>query len=494
MTQEWALPSSTEVRLIESSCEALSELEKGPVAECRAAGGICGLDAEWPPCVREQIEGQRLKPSRARRVKDDGEDRGIASLVQLALAWRADSATTTGSRELLMPVVALLDVTTLPLPALHAVLLRLVTDSAILKVGLSLKGDLVALNKAFVRGGLEPLEVATVAPTFDLARWRAFRGAGLVAIVERSLPGHTLGKAQQCSDWGSRPLSSEQVQYAATDPAVCVAVFDALCSAHSVSVETSSYPEAAIALNARNDQDAGVRDSMKIRNRRDPTEGDDSEARWSGTVPWPDGQQQPRRVSDARFVCDEAAEGLARGLRMCGIDTASVRTGCPPGIDAQQWVAELAERQARVVLTTDGKLFRRLLGYPAYLVRSGGKQNQIQEVSVNELSRWLIRSYQQASRLPPLPLVGGPFLPDSSGHLRLAIALHQVQRDVSAPSRDEAAVRASEVYARAPDREYWECTGCSQQYWQGGMYSRAVLATERLRATLKIADTDTSGR
>ena len=38
----------------------------------------------------------------------------------------------------------------------------------------------------------------------------------------------TMSKDEQCSDWGARPLSGEQMRYAATDAAACLRVLEVL--------------------------------------------------------------------------------------------------------------------------------------------------------------------------------------------------------------------------------------------------------------------------
>lgn len=53
--------------------------------------------------------------------------------------------------------------------------------------------------------------------------WQLGYGAGMVA----SVLGKPLNKAQQCSAWHVRPLSPEQMLYAANDAAVLLALFDA---------------------------------------------------------------------------------------------------------------------------------------------------------------------------------------------------------------------------------------------------------------------------
>lgn len=49
----------------------------------------------------------------------------------------------------------------------------------------------------------------------------------LARLVAR-VTGRGLDKSQQCSAWGSRPLTAEQVAYAAADAACLVDMFDRL--------------------------------------------------------------------------------------------------------------------------------------------------------------------------------------------------------------------------------------------------------------------------
>eukprot|EP00873_Tetraselmis_striata_P028987 jgi/Tetstr1/449251/TSEL_036456.t1 len=438
---DWALPSGTELLWVDTE-EQLEALESGLIAVCAEAGGCCGVDAEWPSAERAAEPGGA-----------DVAPKGAASLVQLALAWPERESAVPA-----MPVVALLDLLALPLASARGTLLRLFENERILKLGLSVKGDIRAINKALAarEPPLPPLDLARVTPLFDLASWRPFFGAGLSAIVEATLPGKTLGKAQQCSDWAARPLSPEQLRYAAADPAVCVAVFDEMCAQHGVARQAAtSFPIRAQALAFHNQS----LPRKAVANRPDAYGAGQRGSNWSGAMPWP--MDNPG-VAHVRFVCDIAAEGLARGLRMCGIDAASVQSGCPAVMDPHQWVADASARHGRVILTTDGKLFRKVQGYPAYLVRSGGKQRQVHEVV-----RFFNVHVDTDDLLSRCTKCNGDF--------RLM-------------SAKEAAARGGEAYERAPDREYWECTGCQQQYWKGGQFARAMVATERLRSMLEMPD------
>ena len=73
--------------------------------------------------------------------------------------------------------------------------------------------------------------------------------------------------------------------------------------------------------------------------------GEDEHFQYSGpSLPWPDDSPG----SAMRFVCDVSLEGLAKVLRLCGVDAASPRRSCPEGKDVQQWVLEVCcKREVR---------------------------------------------------------------------------------------------------------------------------------------------------
>lgn len=91
---------------------------------------------------------------------------------------------------------------------------------------------------------------AAAGPIFDLASdWPAFFRMSLARIVEASLK-CSLDKREQCSSWGTRPLTPSQVAYAAKDAAVCVAVFQSVCFSEALDKSLSSA-ELADALDDR---------------------------------------------------------------------------------------------------------------------------------------------------------------------------------------------------------------------------------------------------
>ena len=83
-----------------------------------------------------------------------------------------------------------------------------------------------------------------------------------------------------------------------------------------------------------------------------------------------------------RFACDANLEGLARQLRMCGLDA----TSAPPGGANKQrflihrWLVEMAEREARLVLTTDRAFIAARHTGACLLVTAPDKKAQLAQV------------------------------------------------------------------------------------------------------------------
>jgi len=161
---------------------------------------VCALDAEWQPnvCIPK------------------------ATLVQLAL--RTSAAT----------LILLLDLLALSQESAKVFLQTLFRSPTVLKVGYGFAGDLNAIGVAL--GPLGGSCVAVVQPVVDLrVLMRRLRrehtlpkskGPGLNGLVH-SLLGKALDKRQQCSSWGSRPLTPQQVEYAALDAGCLLGILEA---------------------------------------------------------------------------------------------------------------------------------------------------------------------------------------------------------------------------------------------------------------------------
>ena len=156
---------------------------------------------------------------------------------------------------------------------------------------------------------------------------------------------------------------------------------------------------------------------------------------------------RPRPLAVIRFVADVHLGKLARHLRLAGLDTAYRDDADDAAL------AELADREGRILLTRDqGLLKRRAVTY-GYFVRETNPHRQFVEV---------------LRRFGPLDLQ--PF----SRCLRCNHVLMKVSK-----SAVDAALqpRTREHYDR-----FETCSGCGRVYWRGSHWRRLRHAIEAARA------------
>jgi len=151
----------------------------------------------------------------------------------------------------------------------------------------------------------------------------------LAKIVQRRL-GIELSKEQQKSDWGRRPLSQEQLEYAALDAWVLLPLFDTLSPQEFASLETRSL------------------DCRKPRSATPPR----------ASAPTP-GQQQRVQLHTVQGAPERATEngGAAQKCAECGRKTAEgdidagdgkfYCEGCFRKFDYLEEVAEMVRRQGQ---------------------------------------------------------------------------------------------------------------------------------------------------
>ena len=104
-------------------------------------------------------------------------------------------------------------------------LTQLFRDPNILKLGFGLAGDFKRLDSSFPMR--KYYDFAQLINVFDITASPRCRGMGLSAVSSMLL-GKPLNKRFQLSDWQKRPLSEDQMIYAANDAGVLVAIHDAL--------------------------------------------------------------------------------------------------------------------------------------------------------------------------------------------------------------------------------------------------------------------------
>ncbi|KAL3657926.1 hypothetical protein V7S43_017125 [Phytophthora oleae] len=156
------------------------------------ASQVVGLDVEWKPIT------SRLKAVAA-----------VASILQIA----------SSERVFIIDLLTLHDNDFLFDNFLH----RLLTSPHWLKLGFSFDSDLKVLHQTFP----ERQAFAAVTPFLDLNSLDLKSGKSLSQCVLHVL-GKPLDKRMQLSDWNQRPLSSDQLKYAALDALCLVQVVDKL--------------------------------------------------------------------------------------------------------------------------------------------------------------------------------------------------------------------------------------------------------------------------
>ena len=113
--------------------------------------------------------------------------------------------------------------------AISSLLSSLFTNSTILKLGFGISGDFKRLESSYPE--CEMYAFSSLNSIYDIASAPIAKGRGLSAVSSEVL-GKSLDKRFQMSDWQRRPLSEDQVDYAATDAGVLIAIYDAMRSAH----------------------------------------------------------------------------------------------------------------------------------------------------------------------------------------------------------------------------------------------------------------------
>jgi uncharacterized protein len=146
---------------------------------------------------------------------------------------------------------------------------------------------------------------------------------------------------------------------------------------------------------------------------------------------------RPRPLETVRFVADVHLGKLARRLRLAGLDT-SYRTDAN---DAA--LAELAEREGRILLTRDRDLLKRRSVSHGYFVRETNPHRQFVEV---------LRRF-------------GPFdVQPFSRCLRCNALLCKVPKS--------AVERALLPRTRQHHDQFETCSGCGRVYWKGSHWRR----------------------
>lgn len=219
---EWAGDTAT----VEACLTALQQMLAGAVAadgrEGTHASG--GGDGGGGPCCRSDVRGLLSVG-----MDTEWEASGNVALVQIA----ATAAATAGGgveRCWLVDTMPLLAQSEAPAPesgyskypaAVHCLLDWLLGAPGVRLLGFAFNGDASRLN-ALLAPMVLPNRRGTDASVVDIQRCAMSRWPGgggqsrglpsLKRVVETWLPGRTMDKAEQCSDWARRPLTESQLR------------------------------------------------------------------------------------------------------------------------------------------------------------------------------------------------------------------------------------------------------------------------------------------
>ncbi|XP_057355268.1 exonuclease mut-7 homolog isoform X2 [Manis pentadactyla] len=282
-------------------------------------GRVVGVDVEWRPSFGM---GGRPRPS----------------LMQLAVE---------GHVFLLDLPVFLEPAGGLVTQAFSQLVSRLLLDPSITKLGYGMTGDLRSLGTSCpalahvekqLQGGLDLLQVhrqmrMADEPVRGVARAGGPRGLSL--LVQQVL-GKPLDKTQQLSNWDRRPLSEEQLVYAAADAYCLLEVYQALCRepARFLLLDNlARSPRPGHSKRSGAGELPGWQEASAPALQVPVAKGE-------GTAP-----AVPARAF--RVVCDNMLQGLARSLRCLGVDTLMLGTG-----EDHRRAAEVARQEERVILTS----------------------------------------------------------------------------------------------------------------------------------------------
>eukprot|EP00873_Tetraselmis_striata_P027412 jgi/Tetstr1/447676/TSEL_035034.t1 len=179
-----------------------------------AVSGCLGLDCEWAPGP----DGGRASPVALLQLATPSAVY-LLDLQSLCRPWLEPSAQMNAAEA-----------------AVEAALRPMFCDAEATVVGFGVESDLRKLARSFphmpcfsaAAGAVDVRTLlALTSPQVSMKQRRGLQAMGLSQVCLRVL-GRPLDKRQQCSDWTARPLSAAQVEYAALDAAVLLALFAAL--------------------------------------------------------------------------------------------------------------------------------------------------------------------------------------------------------------------------------------------------------------------------
>lgn len=189
------------------------------------AARVISLDAEWLPFRRGRPEALLVQLGVWAPAHVD-----ILLVVSISLIVPGMLTSSYFQR---IASLAAQDLLGVPAKTVQEVLQDFLLHDQNLLVGYGLRTDLLAIgfapSSSCLKLGIDLKHIQLVLEAHRIPGLPKPGGPGLSALVEAYL-GKELDKSQQCSDWGARPLSKEQKEYAAADAACLLELVGAMVS------------------------------------------------------------------------------------------------------------------------------------------------------------------------------------------------------------------------------------------------------------------------
>ncbi|WP_413944155.1 Mut7-C RNAse domain-containing protein [Bdellovibrio sp. HCB-162] len=154
---------------------------------------------------------------------------------------------------------------------------------------------------------------------------------------------------------------------------------------------------------------------------------------------------------EIQFLVDENLLGLVRQLRMMGVDAASYKSL------SDDELLTISEKENRILLTKDRRLFHRIPEGRGYLVQSEPPEEQLLEVlkhfSIGESDEALARCFECNTLIEEVP---------------------------KESVRDRVDAKTFAIYD-----VFYECPTCHRIYWEGSHFEKLLKKVERIRNAVR---------
>jgi uncharacterized protein with PIN domain len=318
-------------------------------------------------------------------------------------------------------------------PEVYEFCKKLFEDPNIQKIGHTFSSDVGVLRASFKERPLEFMNVINIDEAFIVKGQKL----GLAKIV-KEVYHKELSKFNQQSNWKKRPLRKGQIHYAALDAVSVLELYK----------------------KARDENDPRV-DGME------PETYSQSEASSSSNSKLPVMFNEKLIKStiaakkEFKFLVDGMLKKLAVNLRNIGRDAVVVPDGSKPSD-----IIKLAAEEGRLILTRDKKLIHQNKSIPLIRMVSSNPFAQLQQLITS--LRMIISKTDFMKRCTKCNAT-----------------------DLSLISKDDA---MKEMQWENPDgvetKEFWQCAGCKQIYWEGGNFQNSLQMFDLLMKDCPIDPTD----